>query len=82
MKAVTIKDSDDNMNWNEKDGLLTYRPRKVYSYVPELSAPGFQNPDTAFITGPFDSFCMKNMILICFFVCSSQHSLVDWNKQS
>jgi hypothetical protein len=39
------------MKWNEKEGLLTYRPRKVYTYVPELSAEGFKDPDKAFITG-------------------------------
>ncbi len=33
-KSVTIKDSDNNMEWHGEDGTLTYRPRKIYSYAP------------------------------------------------
>ena len=50
-QAVTIKDSDNNMKWDEDQGLLTYRARKVYSFVPELSAEGFKDPDNIFVTG-------------------------------
>ena len=39
------------MRWNEAEGLLTYRARKIYSFVPELSAPGYQDPDNIFVTG-------------------------------
>ena len=47
-KSVTLKDSDDNIKfW--PDGTLTYRQRKLYNHVPELSA---QDPDKTFITVP------------------------------
>ncbi len=39
-KSVTVKDSDDNMVWNDDDGTLTYRPRKFYTYEPSLSGEG------------------------------------------
>ena len=50
-QAVTIRDSDNNMKWDEDQGLLTYRARKVYSFVPELSAEGFKDPDNIYVTG-------------------------------
>ena len=47
-KSVTLKDSDGNIKfW--PDGTLTYRQRKLYNYVPELSP---QDPDKTFITVP------------------------------
>ena len=43
-----MKDSDDNIKfW--PDGTLTYRQRKLYNHVPELSV---QDPDKTFITVP------------------------------
>jgi scavenger receptor class B protein 1 len=51
-EAVTVRDSDDNMEWNEPDGLLTYRPRTSYTFVPELSAEGCKEPDKIFVTVP------------------------------
>jgi hypothetical protein len=48
-KSVTIKDSDENVKW-WGDGTLTYRPRKVYSFVPSMS--GYKNPDTQYIMIP------------------------------
>ena len=50
MQAVTIRDTDNNMQWNEAEGLLTYRARKIYSFVPELSAEGYKDPDKIFVT--------------------------------
>ena len=50
-KAVTVKDSDDNMVWADDESELTYRPRKVYTYDPELSGPGL-DPDNDFVTVP------------------------------
>ena len=47
-KSTTLKDSDDNVQfWG--DGTLTYRPRKVYTLVPEKSVG---NPDDMMITVP------------------------------
>ena len=51
LQAVTIRDTDNNMQWNEAEGLLTYRARKIYSFVPELSADGYKDPDKIFVTG-------------------------------
>ena len=48
-KSVTVKDSDDNVNW-WGDGTLTYRPRKFYSFEPALS--NYANPDTTYIIVP------------------------------
>ena len=48
---MTIRDSDNNMKWDEDQGLLTYRARKVYSFVPELSAEGYKDPDNIYVTG-------------------------------
>jgi hypothetical protein len=53
LQAITIRDSDNNMNWNEPEDLLTYRARKIYSFVPELSAEGYKDPDQIFVTGNF-----------------------------
>ncbi len=39
-KSVTVKDADDNMVWGDGDGTLTYRARKLYTFVPEMSGPG------------------------------------------
>ncbi len=50
-KAVTIKDSNNNMVWHEEDGTLTYRPRKIYTYEPGLSGPGL-DPYTDVVTVP------------------------------
>ena len=50
-KSVTIKNSDDNMEWHPSDGTLTYRPRKVYTYDPEKSCEGC-DPDKDILTFP------------------------------
>ena len=47
-KADTIRDSDGNMEWNESDGLLTYRQRRIYDFAPEHSVG---NPKDVFVTG-------------------------------
>jgi hypothetical protein len=52
---VTIRDSDGNMQWNEAEGLLTYRARKIYHFVPELSAEGYKDPDKVFVTGKLEA---------------------------
>ena len=64
LQAVTIKDSDNNMQWNEGEGLLTYRARKVYSFVPELSAEGFKDPDNIFVTGNTIWFVFFNPMFV------------------
>jgi len=48
---VTLKDTDNNMVWNDEDGTLTYKPRKIYTFVPELSGPGL-NPYEDVVTVP------------------------------
>ena len=58
-KAETIRDSDGNMQWNEAEGLLTYRARKIYHFVPELSAEGYKDPDKVFVTGKLETL-IKN----------------------
>jgi len=50
-KSVTVKDSDNNMEWHDSDGTLTYRPRKVYTYDPEKSCEGC-DPDKDILTLP------------------------------
>ena len=47
-KIVTLKDTDNNIRFWE-DGTLSYRQRKLYFPVPELSQ---QDPDKTFITVP------------------------------
>ena len=49
-KAVTVKDSDDNIVWHDDD-TITYRPRKIYTYEPSLSGAGL-DPDKDMITVP------------------------------
>ena len=49
-KSTTVKDSDDNIAWND-DGTMTYRPRKVYVYEPSLSGEGL-DPFNDFIVVP------------------------------
>jgi hypothetical protein len=51
VQAITIRDADDNMQWNEEQGLLTYRARKIYHFVPELSAEGYKDADQIYVTG-------------------------------
>ena len=48
---MTIRDSDDNMQWSDDNSLLTYRARKIYHVVPELSAEGYKDPEKVFVTG-------------------------------
>lgn len=48
-KAVTVKDSRDNLKFNDDGETLTYRPRKFYFLDPEQS---IGDPDTTFITVP------------------------------
>ena len=94
LQAVTIKDSDNNMQWNEGEGLLTYRARKVYSFVPELSAEGFKDPNNIFVTGNTVTqyglsfkFLSTSSFLLPFsyhnllYFLSSQHSILDWLEQ-
>jgi len=50
-KSVTLKDSDNNMKWHDSDGTLTYRPRKVYNYLPEKSCENC-DPDKDVMTFP------------------------------
>ena len=50
-KSTTVKDSDNNVKfWS--DATLTYRPRKVYQFVPEKSCETCKNPDETMITVP------------------------------
>jgi len=50
-KSTTVKDSDNNVKfWS--DATLTYRPRKVYQFVPEKSCETCKNPDETKITVP------------------------------
>jgi len=48
-KAVTVKDSRDNINFNEDGETLTYRPRKFYYIDMEKSVA---DPDKTFIYAP------------------------------
>lgn len=48
-KSVTVKDSRDNLVFNEDGETLTYRPRKFYYYDSVLSSG---DPDTTYITVP------------------------------
>lgn len=48
-KAVTVKDSRDNIVYNEDGETLTYRPRKFYHIDLEQS---IGDPDKTFITAP------------------------------
>jgi hypothetical protein len=48
-KSVTVKDSRDNIKFNEDGETLTYKPRKFYYLDPEQS---IGDPDTTFITVP------------------------------
>lgn len=50
-KSITVKDSDDNMQWHDSDGTLTYRPRKVYIHDPEKSCSTC-DPDKDVLTFP------------------------------
>jgi len=50
-KSVTLKDTDNNMVWNEEEGSLKYSPRKIYTFAPELSGPGL-DPFNDVITVP------------------------------
>ena len=50
-KSVTVRDSDNNMQWHDTDGTLTYRPRKVYTYVANKSCDGC-DPDKDYMTFP------------------------------
>ena len=47
-KIVTLKDTDNNIQFLE-DGTLSYRQRKLYIPVPELSQ---EDPDKTFVTVP------------------------------
>lgn len=47
--SVTVKDSRDNLVYNEDGETLTYRPRKFYYYDSELSSG---DPDKTYITVP------------------------------
>ena len=50
-KSTTVKDSDNNVKfWS--DATLTYRPRKVYQFVPEKSCDTCKNPSEYMITVP------------------------------
>ena len=49
-KADTIKDSE-GMTWSEDSTDLTYRPRRFYTYQPDLSGEGL-DPDKDVITVP------------------------------
>lgn len=50
-KSTTIKDSDDNVVFDDEKGTLTYRPRRVYAFEPSLTGPGL-DPFKDFITVP------------------------------
>ncbi len=49
-KAVYVKDTE-GMVWSDDNTKLTYRPRRFYTYEPELSGPGL-DPDNDYITVP------------------------------
>jgi scavenger receptor class B protein 1 len=49
-KAETIKDTE-GMKWSDDNTELKYRPRRVYSYVSELSGDGL-DPDKDMVTVP------------------------------
>eukprot|EP00095_Tigriopus_kingsejongensis_P003740 maker-scaffold1209_size55568-snap-gene-0.8 protein:Tk03740 transcript:maker-scaffold1209_size55568-snap-gene-0.8-mRNA-1 annotation:"scavenger receptor class b member 1-like" len=48
--STNVKDSDDNIQFHDDD-TITYRLRKLYHYVPELSGAGL-DPERDFITIP------------------------------
>jgi hypothetical protein len=50
-RSDTDKDSDSSLEWDDSDGTITYRPRKIYTYAPELSGPGL-DPYNDYLTVP------------------------------
>lgn len=50
-RSTTVKDSDQNVVFNDEEGTLKYRMRKFYQYVPELSGAGL-DPEKDTITVP------------------------------
>jgi hypothetical protein len=51
-RVQTVKDSDDTIRWSEEEGTVTYRQRKIYHFVPELSGKDYQDPESVFVTVP------------------------------
>ncbi|XP_040564002.2 LOW QUALITY PROTEIN: lysosome membrane protein 2-like [Lepeophtheirus salmonis] len=48
--SSTLKDTDDTLKWESDNEKITYRPRKLYQFVPELSE--IKDPENTFVTVP------------------------------
>eukprot|EP00096_Caligus_rogercresseyi_P014060 TRINITY_DN659_c0_g1_i6.p1 TRINITY_DN659_c0_g1~~TRINITY_DN659_c0_g1_i6.p1 ORF type:complete len:605 (-),score=179.40 TRINITY_DN659_c0_g1_i6:570-2384(-) len=48
--STTLKDTDNSLRWSPERDALTYQPRKIYKFVPELSE--VKDPENTFVTVP------------------------------